>query len=98
MGLKVCSEAWGDSERRKRDQLKRGGNSGLHKACLRAIVSNLAGGVSLQKATRKVNDRKINWRDILGSPVVKILPCHCTAGHSGWPKFFNRKKAIGIRI
>jgi len=24
MGLKVCAEAWEDSERRKRDQLKRG--------------------------------------------------------------------------
>lgn len=51
MGLKVCSEAWEESERRKRDPSRReeGGNLGLRKACLRVIVSNLAGVVSLQK-------------------------------------------------
>lgn len=53
------------------------GNLGLHKACLRVTVSNLAGVVSLQKGTRKINDRKISWRDILGSPVVKTFPVHC---------------------
>ena len=49
----------------------------LHKACLRVIVSNLAGVVSLQKRIGKINNSKINWRDTLGSPVVKTLPFHC---------------------